>query len=331
MVLARAYATLIAALFLALNPVALYAQALGAEPLTVRIAPAYPRPYQTVQVSAQSSLVNLAASTVRISANGTLVREVSGTESAQVTLGGPGTATTIGISVTGPDGSYQKTVTIRPADVALIVDPLSTAHPFYGGGSLIPSEGRVRLVAMPDFRTASGARLDPAQLVYTWKAGDRLLTAESGVGKSTLLAQAPVRYRDTKVSVRVSTADGSIASESETTISPIDPALAIYRMDPLLGPDFANAITGSYAMSDDEASFRAVPYFFASAPTLFWSMNASPAGTKPDVTVRTTGSQSGSATLSVEAGGNGLELTRARSSFSVFFNASDDSSGFFGL
>jgi len=192
-------------------------------------------------------------------------------------------------------------VTIRPADVALITEPISTTHPFYEGGSLVASEGRVRLVAVPDLRTSGGGAISPANLVYTWRNGEQILQGASGIGKSVLTANAPVRYRDARITVTVSTQDQSIVAEASTVISPVDPVMRAYRNDPLLGPRFETALPANLTLAGAEETFRAVPYYFSEAPPITWQVNGTPSDTDKDITVRATGAGEGTAVLTASS------------------------------
>lgn len=302
----------------------------GTDPITLVVFPQYPRPYQTVSIAPRSSLIDLSASTVRVSVNGTEVYEGSGTKATSVRAGALGERTTVVVTVTDPNGRvYTETQVLRPAEVSLVIEPATTAHPFYQGGGLVASEGAIRLVALADLRTAPGTRLPNASLVYTWKLGNRILTDSSGIGRSSLVATAPVRYRNAEISVTVTSPDSALVGEARTVVSPVDPLVRIYRNDPLLGPNFDIALADRYAMSDTEATFRAVGYFFAVPPTFSWSVNDSLSGTDKDLTVRATGSGQGTARIGVTA----IEPESRRSAESrvtVDFGASTGF-GFFGL
>jgi ribosomal protein L31 len=279
----------------------LHAQIPVAEGLAVSLYPAYPRPYQTVTVVPESTLIDLATANVTVSVNGSVVSEGSGAEPAYVTIGGPGTATTVVVRATAGGQAYSKTLTIRPADVSLIIESRSTSHPFYQGGSLVASEGGVRIVAIPDIRTANGAVVPSSNLVYTWRSGDQVLQASSGIGKSVLSASAPVRYRDARLTVTVSTQDRSIVAETSTTIAPADPMVRLYRSDPLLGPWYQTALPETLELAGDEETFRAVPYHFSAPPAIAWTLNGDPADTGSDITVRAAGSEAGTAVLTASA------------------------------
>ena len=302
----------------------------GSDPLTVIISPQHPRPYQSYTISPESTLVDLSASTVRISVDGTQIYTGSGTQAATARAGALGSRSTIVVSVTDPAGRvYTKQVVIRPAEVSLVLEPASTAHPFYRGGGLVASEGSVRLIALADLRTSAGARIAPQNLVYTWRLGNRILTDASGLGKSTLLATAPVRYRNADISVTVTSGDSTLVGEARTVVSAVDPVARIYQNDPLLGPNFDVALANRFSMPDTEATFRAVGYFFAVPPTFSWNVNSSSGGTDRDVTVRATGNGTGTARLSVTAT-ESASRRNASSSFTVDFGSSRGF-GFFGL
>ncbi len=305
-----------------------HAQMLGADPLTVGIFPQYPAPYETVTITPQSTLVDLATAVVTISANGTVLSKGSGSQGAAFQVGAGGAVDTIVVSIESLQGKYQKTVVIRPASVALVMEPMSTTHPFYAGANLIASEGRLRFIALPELRNAKGL-LAPETLIYTWKVGNQLLTAQSGIGHSVLSATAPIRYRDTDVSLTVSAPDGSVAAHTAITVAPVDPLMVIYHSSPLAGPNFDMAIGTSFSMNGGEDAFRAVPYFFSGETAFTWSVNGEVSGSDPIITVRTTGDTPGTAALSAQASQNG-SYQSGQAALAVHFGQTNGTN-FFGL
>jgi hypothetical protein len=321
-------ALLAAILLVGLGTCVAHAQLGSTDPLTVSINPSYPRPYQIVTVTPGSTLIDLSASTITFTVGGKVVQKGTGTESASVAVGGPGTVTTVTVTAVNNGQTYTKSISIRPADVALLLEPTSTTHPFYEGASLIGSEGRIRLIAMPDLRTSAGTQIPSASLVYTWKNGDQVLQSASGIGKSVLTATAPVRYRDTAITVTVTSQDSSIVGQASVLVSPRDPLIRIYENDPLLGPRFDTALPGSITLNDTEATYRASPYYFTTIPTLTWEMNGTPSQTGQDITVRPSGNGKGTAVLGVSASSGTLGQS-ASNRLSVTFGKS--SGGLFGF
>lgn len=297
--------------------------------LSVSIVPEHPKPYETVSVTPRSSLLDLFSSKVTISANGQKVEEGSGLVTGYVRAGAPGEKTTIVVSVVSAGVTYSKTIVIRPASVALVVEPSSTAHPFYSGGNLVASEGLVRLVAIPDFQSSPGVSIKNEQLTYTWRLGQQILQSVSGIGKSSVTATAPVRYRDATLSVTVTSTDNTMVAYAATTIAPVDPLIKVYANDPLLGPLFERALPSTLMMTSTEQTFRMVPYFFASNPSMSWSVNGSAGGVERDVTVRATGNGQGSAVIEASAK-LAATFQSAKNSLSVSFGERSGL-GIFGL
>lgn len=301
-----------------------------ADPLTLSINPSYPAPYQAFTVTPQSTLIDLSSSQVTISVNGTVMQKGSGTTPVQVQAGGPGVLSRVSVTaITGEGQTYTKSIDIRPADVALIVEPITSTHPFYRGGALVASEGPVRLIALPDLRTTSGNPIPASSLVFNWKNGDQQLQSSSGIGKSVLTASAPVQFRDAQITVTVSTPDNAVVAQAGVDIAPVNPIVRIYQNDPLLGPLFNYALPSTISMSDPEDTFRGVPYFFAGTPSLVWSVNSAQSQAGKDITVRSNGNGQGTAILGFEAkNANNNQL--ANTSMTIQFGAKK-SLGIFGL
>ena len=281
-----------------------HAQALvptGVDPLSITVSPRYPRPYETVVVTLKSNLVDLLRGDNRISLNGAVLDEGVGIRSASFVMGGSGETTTIEAAVTVDGQTFTKELVLRANDVALIMEPVATSHPFYLGGVLPAPEGKLRLVALAHFETTGGSLIPPQDLVYEWRLGEQVLQNESGAGRYVLTATAPVKYRDARVTVTATTKDGSLSGETSILVSPSDPVARIYRNDPLLGVRYEEALSGSVALSGDEETFRVIPYFFEAPPVLSWTINSIEQSTGADITLRSTGSGAGSASVGISA------------------------------
>lgn len=299
------------------------------EPLLVNILPQYPRPYDYITITPSSTLIDLAAARVVISVNGEVIEEGSGSRPATARVGAAGSRTTVRVVATDAAGTaYVKEVVLRPADAALIIDSTSTVHPFYEGGRLVAAEGRVRLVAIPDFRTEAGTPIAPQNLVYSWKHGDRILQEQSGIGRSVLDATAPVIYRDARIVVTISTQDKSINATAAVTVSPINPLVRVYQKSPLLGSWYEGALPSEIVMNGAEETFLAVPYFFRNVPAITWTVNGAIGERDPDLTLRITETGRGTARVGVSAEEEG-GLQSADTTFSVDFSSSRG--GIFGL
>lgn len=295
--------------------------------LSVVLSPLYPRPYDTVTVTVKSTMLDLSASTITISVNGTTIAE--GERTAWFVMHGPGEKFVVEVVTTDADGTHKIQKTISPADVALVVEPQTSVPPFYKGARLVASEGSVRLIALPDFQSAPGVRIPPQNLSYSWKFGDRILEAQSGLGKNVLSAIAPVRYRDALITLTVTTQDKALVAQSSVMVTPIDPFIRVYQNDPLTGIDLATALSKTFAMTADEHTFRAVPYFYSGSPKVAWTLNGTDSDQDPDLTVRTTGATKGTAVLGAHASDTNV-INNAETRFTIEFGAAR-STGIFGL
>lgn len=295
----RMYVLLAALFFLA--PVTHALVPTGIESFTISVSPQYPRPYEVVTVTLKSSLIDLISSNVTISGNGAVLDEGIGVRSASTIMGAPGESVRITAVVVANGQTLTRELVLRPSDVALVMEAATEIHPFYLGASLPAPEGRLRLVALTHFENSSGGVIPKENLIYTWRLGEQVLENESGAGKFVLTASAPIRYRDARVSVTVTTPDKSLAGEASVLVTPVDPLVRIYRNDPLLGIRYEEALAGSVALSGDEETFRVIPYYFSAPPVLSWTINSIEQNAGADITLRATGGGIGSASVGVSA------------------------------
>jgi hypothetical protein len=300
-----------------------------ADPLTLDVQPANPAPYGTLTITPSSTVYDIQSSTISVTLNGKSFYKGTGGTAVSIPVTGPGTTMTIGVKIVSVNGQVtSKTITIKPASVALVVEPVSTTHPFYQGAGLVTSNAPIRVVAIPDLRLTPTKPISADSLVYTWKFGDQVLEQDSGIGKSVLSAVAPPRYRDADLSVTVATQDGSIVAEGNTTVSAVEPITLIYGNDPLLGPLYDNVLPSAVTMSDAESTYRGVAYYYSEAPAITWTVNGEQSGSAQDLTVRASGNGAGSAVVAFQADQNDTSIT-ANSTVAVTFGSAK--SGFFGL
>jgi hypothetical protein len=248
-----------------------------------------------------------------------------------VTIGAPGTETSIEVTLTSDGQTYDESLSFDAGDVALMLEPQATAPVLYPGEPLIPNAGNVRAVAVADFYSASGVPLNPATLSYTWTLDDTTLDS-SGIGKTSVLVPIPLQYRDSVVSLVVKTVDGSEVAGATETIAGNQPTVRVYQNDPLLGILFDHAIPDAFAISGSEVSFFGAPFSFSTengSPTLSWTLGGSPAQTGSSLTLRPQGSGAGTAALSLSAN-NQSTLESAVANVSLSYGSSQ-STGLFGL
>ncbi len=271
---------------------------------SIVVNPTYPVPYNTFDLSIKSYSFNISNAVFTVTING--VRTASGTGATPVSLKatGPGAVMNIKVSVTARGKIYIKTLIIHPADVAVVVEPLTTTPTLYPGMPTMPSSGKIRVVAIPNFRNSNGVPISPQKLSYTWHIGDQTISTSSGIGRSVVIVSAPEPYRNTKLSVTVQAQNYPEAAEGKITLAPGVPTVRIYKDDPLMGVLYDHALFGNQIITGAEASFVAEPYGFSTTnglPDLVWYLNDIKAQTGNLVTLRPKGVGKGIATLSIKA------------------------------
>lgn len=327
----RRYGTLLVA-FLML-PLFVQAQSfMSLDAFTVTITPTNPSPFSSVTLTPLSGTVSLTNATIRVSVAAKDIYE-GGAQSISIPVGAAGVPVVAVVTVTSGGKTYTKTITIRPQDVAIVLEPVATAPVLYAGKPQVPYDGAVRVVAVAGIRDSKGMLIDPTKLAYAWSVDDTRIAASSGIGRDALFVASPQQYRTRTVSVTVQSQDGTLGGGASVTFSAQSPTVRLYENDPLAGIQFDKALTGSLAIASAEKSVYAAPYSFAlknGPPTLRWFLNGSAAQTGPTITLRPTGSGAGNASLSLVAASDSSSAT-ATNNLSLSFGGSKGILGIFGL
>lgn len=304
---------------------------LNTEPYSVSVNPDFPAPFSQAVLTPYTGSVNLANASMTVKVDTKVIYQ-GNPRSFSVPLGAAGKAIRVDIVVTSNGQAYPKTITLRPQEVTLVVEPVSSAPPLYPGKPLIPLDGSVRVVAIAGLKNAAGVALDPSTLSYSWTVDATRIAASSGIGKDTILVASPLQYRSLDVSVVVQNQDGSLVGGGKVSLSPEEPTVRLYEQDPLLGVLFERALAGSFSIGDSEKTIYGFGYSLplkGSASSQRWFLNGSAAQNGPAITIRPAGSGSGTASLSFVASAG--ELVTANEKLSVTFGATRGGFGIFGL
>lgn len=297
---------------------------------TMSMDPQTPAPYSQATVNFSSTAMNLQNAELSLTQNGKSIYK-GAVQPVTVTLGAAGSLTTLKATITSGGTRDTETLSLRPESVDLVLEPLSTVPPLYRGKALPAIDGSVRAVAVANFVNAAGKALDPSTLSYTWTIGGALYAGGSGIGKSVVIVKSPLQYRAADVSVTVQTQDGAYVGGASTNVSVQSPSLRLYRNDPLLGIIFDQTLPDSYTISGAESTLYAAPFAFplnSGAPTIEWFLNNQSVQTGNSITLRPSGSGTGSAALSLTASDG--DSASAVASLSVTFGQAA-SGNLFGL
>lgn len=250
--------------------------------VSIQKSPEHPGPHTDVRVRLESSSVNLTTATITWTIDGRVAVKDIGVTEHTIRTKALGSPTSVAITIVPLSGALiQRTLTIRPASVALIWEAISYTPPLYRGKKLNAFDGRVRLIALPEFASSRGGTIAPANLVYTWKKNGMVEAAASGYGKNTFIPAEAISFSrgESTFEVTVATPDGTTLASDSVIIRPFTPAVLLYENNPLLGIRYDRALSGTFTVTDEETVFAASPYFFSikerSSPSLnyTWSVN----------------------------------------------------------
>ena len=230
--------------------------------LSIGLSPLHPSPGETVELTVKSAVLDLGESTVLWRANGKIIAQGDGINSAQVVVGALGVPTTIEVGVLAPDGiSASGRAVIIPTELDLLVDSDSYVPPFYRGRALVSAGTTMHLLAIPRFKRPGGSLVATSDLIYTWRRNGEVLGSISGRGKSSAYIPFLHLYGADNFSVEARTADGMLSGEARVSIQSIEPMLALYQDHPLYGILYHKSLEASTSISESETTFAAVPYF----------------------------------------------------------------------
>jgi hypothetical protein len=247
--------------------------------IILTITPENPGPFTTISARITSSYIDLNRYPTRWIVDGATIQNAIGVRQAIFKTKDYGQTTTITVIVTLPDQTIQKQVVLKPEDATLLWEAIDAyVPPFYQGKKLVPREGVVKIVSIPNFAGSAQDSFDPATGVYTWKRNGLVIPGVNGYGKqSYLFTHNRIRSSET-IQVTASDTGHNHQAIQSVTITPIDPKIVFYRRNTTSGikdPLAQQTIT----FDTDELALETAPYFFSTlnnnpnTPTFSWMMN----------------------------------------------------------
>ncbi|MBI2045995.1 MAG: hypothetical protein HYT28_01055 [Parcubacteria group bacterium] len=333
---------LCSAVFLAMPALGFAALLPNGEPLLIIANPENPKPFDTVTARVESFRFDVSRSVITWYVNGKKTASGIGKTQISFSAGGGGKETTVEVvAQSETSGVFNQTLVFRPADVALLWEADTYTPPFYQGKALASSAARIKITAFPEFTDSSGRAVSPRNLVYQWQVDGSNLPNQSGYGARTITVTGARIYRDTEISVEVSSVDRSIVAQKILIIPSTDPKLVLYENHPLEGVKYSQALSSSFSLSEPEVSIRAEPYFFSDIGTLDygWFLNNEPVTVDRNewnnITLRQESGSAGVSRVSLDVRGisgiRGRILQNAAAALLIYFGGQGaGAGGFFG-
>lgn len=235
----------------------------AAKEITLFVNPENPEPYGQVTAELNNNLIDLSRSGIVWNKNGKQIGKGTGLKKINITVGGPGVATTIEATITPPDGSVQTVQKIiRPGALDLLWEAETTTPPFYQGKALPGPESVVKLTAVPFFRS-EGKAFAPSELYYKWYIGSKFMADYSGKGRSFFRVTSPKPGGKAEIKVIASSPGESLVAEKKVTLASFMPEVLFYEETPFTGPKLEKALPQVVILSEKEYSIWAGLYGFS--------------------------------------------------------------------
>lgn len=248
--------------------------------VTIISTPTFPKPLEKVILQLQSLGPDLNSSYITWRINGSIKKAGNAEKTLEITLGKAGSVTNVQIVIEAQNGVVvEKNMTLQPADIDLIWEAVSYAPPFYKGKALYAPQGKVVVSAIP-YVLERGIRVDPKNLIYKWSKDGQVLGSMSGYGKNALTLYGSIISRPLNVSVEVTSPKSAVKTSRSVVITPTQPKVLLYEINPLYGIQYGNALGKDLVMKNDELSLIASPYFFNIEDKTFgnlhhkWTLNS---------------------------------------------------------
>ena len=309
------------------NPISKY--------LDIKTTPPLPGPNAPVTISIESYIIDLYKTSISWAVDGTVLLKGIGKTTFSFQNGPSGKTTTVTLSIVTSSGELiSKDFSFNPAGVSIMWEADTYTPPFYKGKPLMVPQALIRIVATPD-TIRSGSPFGAGDLVYDWRRDDATDSTASGYLKNVYSFMGPKPLTNTKITLGVSSLDGSSQSEMELTLPQVRPFVLFYEKDPLLGVWYNSPLKNEATLTKKEISINAEPYFFSnegpaegSAPTLkyTWSVNGSIAQTYGrEITLRNDTGVKGSSLVSLSMRGLFQTFQSASKDLKINFTESSSS------
>lgn len=254
---------------------------IDANDIDIDISPESPTAFEVVTLRLDSNIIDLNRTDISWYVNGSGVLSGTGQRSLTTKIGDYGSINDVAVRVTVGNKVIQKTIDLSPADIVMTYQALDAyAPPFYPGKRIAPTEGVIRIVAMPNF-VSGGSPMNISKGVYTWKRNKKALPGVGGYGKNYITVKNDKLIGTETFSVRASDINNTVHGEKTFTFVPRNPEIHFYQKI-WNQPNLAQALDGGFTMNSKNTTVVAVPYFFSrdnsfwTNTTINWSLNGTP-------------------------------------------------------
>ncbi len=256
----------------------IFAQFSESGDISIGLLPANPQPDQLVQVTIESYSINLDAAKITWYVNEKEVTRGTGIKSISTRTGKLGAETSVRVAVSTDTEVFTRSITITPASVNILWEARTYTPPLFKGKALFSHQSSILFVAIPRI-LVNGKEIPKENLVYTWSKNGTVLGDQNGYGRYTLPITGSIVSRPLSIEVEVNDPNTGITAFNTVDVTPVEPEILTYIVDPLYGINYSKAIKNILPLTGKEITLTAAPYFFSNAEGLSsnisydWSIN----------------------------------------------------------
>src|SRR3989338_4645322 len=207
----------------------------SASGILVNVNPQNPSPDDSVSITLSSYAVNLDSVFISWTADGKGASSGVGKKSFSITAPAAGTEKIVIARINLPEGTAEKRIVIRPNVMVLLWQANdSYVPPFYRGKALPTTDSEIKIVALPELRTATGS-VDAKNMTYTWRKDYTNMQGDSGYGKNSFFYTNDYLENSNTVEVTASTLDQNYSSAASIDVGTVEPKMVFYKKDSRLG------------------------------------------------------------------------------------------------
>jgi len=254
------------------------------ESLLVEVKPSdIIEPNTEVSLGVESFLLDLNQQAIAWFVDGKKIENATGKKEVKIKVGDLGSETKVLVATEGPTGLVNDfTVVLRPVGLDLLWETDSYTPPFYRGRAIGSPGANIIAEADVRFIQSNGTRISPNSIVYSWSMNGKTLGNLSGTGKFS--AQIPITglFGADIISVEAMSSGGKFRAKRTVRVPSVEPNIILYKMHPLLGIDYRNAIINKTTFLESEITVAAIPFFSRSTGPLdagisyTWSVDSVP-------------------------------------------------------
>ena len=312
-------------------------------PVQYIVAPEAPGARENVAIEIQGVGSFLGSANITWSKDGKVVKEGIGERSYTFVTGALGEKTTVRATIDSSQGVFTRTFTFNPSRVNLIWEADTTVPLLYQGKALYSAGSNYKVVALPTVFSGS-ARVAHSALSYQWIYRGDPVPEVSGLGRNIFTRTGDQLQPGEDVAVDVYYGVNKVG-HAELFLPATAPFILLYQYDALRGILYEAALPAAISLAAKEITIKAEAFYFSTATAksglipFVWTLSGTET-TGPDsargiLTLRQTGSGSGSADIGVSMQNNNPNqlVQSAQTSLQLVFGAEQSNSlfNFIGL